>query len=227
MARPTKLTPEVQERLLKALRAGNYLSTAARFAGIHPATLHRWLERGDPAGTRPTDLPYRQFAEQVERAIAEAEVRDVTLISKAAETDWRAAAWRLARRYPKQWGDSTRRQDGANEAASADGQRWHTAIARLKELPNDQLEQLARSLGIEQSRAEHQPMQPPSLLPLCQAIWDELYERKVPLNAEDHSNWAHQLLQTLSAGTDRDLADLEAARDEIAARRGLPPRPGG
>jgi len=103
MARPSKLTSEVEERILKALRAGNYASTAARFAGIDPATYYRWLERGDPSGRRRDDVPYRRFAERVQQASAEAEIRDVTLISKAAENDWRAAGWRLSHRHPERW----------------------------------------------------------------------------------------------------------------------------
>ena len=106
MARPTKLTPEVEALILKALKAGNFRSTAARLAGVRPATLHRWLERGDPAGTRKADRPYRDFAEKVDQAMAEAEARDVTLISKAANEDWRAAAWRLTRANSGHWGQT-------------------------------------------------------------------------------------------------------------------------
>jgi transposase len=112
MARPSKLSPEVEQRILNALRAGNYASTAASYAGIHPATYYRWLERGDPSGHRRADLPYRKFAERVQQASAEAEIRDVTRISKAAETDWRAAGWRLSHRHPERWGRRTHdRQD--------------------------------------------------------------------------------------------------------------------
>ena len=51
VARPTKLTPAVAERILSAIRAGNFMEVAARYAGISPSTLYRWLERGDPDGT--------------------------------------------------------------------------------------------------------------------------------------------------------------------------------
>ena len=43
MARPTKLTPEVEERLIKALLAGSHIGIAARCAGVH------------------ADRPYRKF----------------------------------------------------------------------------------------------------------------------------------------------------------------------
>jgi len=59
MAGPTKLTPERSERILRAMRAGNYLEAAARSAGVHPSTVYRWLERGE----RDADGPYRDFSE--------------------------------------------------------------------------------------------------------------------------------------------------------------------
>jgi len=33
MGRPTKLTPEVQDKIVQAIRAGNFMSTAAAYAG--------------------------------------------------------------------------------------------------------------------------------------------------------------------------------------------------
>lgn len=61
MARPTKLTPETQERILKAVRAGNYAEASARSAGVAASTYYRWLDRG--AG-KP-DGPYRAFRDAV------------------------------------------------------------------------------------------------------------------------------------------------------------------
>jgi hypothetical protein len=46
----------------------------------------------------------REFSDAVERAVAEAEARDVALIARAAEKNWQAAAWRLERRAPARWG---------------------------------------------------------------------------------------------------------------------------
>lgn len=226
MARPTKLTPEVQERVVKALKAGNRLAAAARFAGIDPATLHRWRERGDPEGTEPAGGPYREFAAQVDQAIAEAEVRDVSIISKAAESDWRAAAWRLSRRHAEQWGNHTQRESntqGSGLPQHAPG----LGIGLLAELPDELLEQLAHALGIrEQRRANAGPNAQTALLSLPQAIWDELYKRKVPITSQDHQDWGHNLLQALASGSDVDASDLQMARDQVAKRHGLPPRPG-
>ena len=99
MARPTKLTPEIQARIVTAIRAGNYAEPAARSAGISPATYYRWLRRGERAASGI----YRDFYEQVRRAESEAEVHAVAVIRRAMGDDWRAAAHYLERRYPDRW----------------------------------------------------------------------------------------------------------------------------
>jgi transposase len=99
MARPTKLTPEVEERIVAAIRAGNYAEPAARSAGISPATYYRWLKRGEEASRGI----YRAFHDAVRRAEAEAEVHAVAVIRRAMGDDWRAAAHYLERRYPDRW----------------------------------------------------------------------------------------------------------------------------
>jgi hypothetical protein len=99
VARPTKLTPSVAERIVTAIRAGNYAEQAASAAGISPATYYRWMKAGEkaPHGHK------RDFYEAVKSAEAEAEVYAVAIIRKAMADDWRAAAHYLERRYPKRW----------------------------------------------------------------------------------------------------------------------------
>ena len=101
MGRPTKLTPEVQDKIVNALRGGNYQETAAQFAGIDEATFYRWMERG----ASEDEGIYCEFRKAVERAKSQAEVRDIALIDKAAQNgSWQAAAWKLERKFPQKWG---------------------------------------------------------------------------------------------------------------------------
>lgn len=105
MARPTKLTPEVEERIVRAIRAGNYPEVAAAHAGIHPATYYRWMERGELAGSAPEDDAFRRFRSEVERSLADAEAAEVGLIVQAARGgSWQAAAWLLEHRFAERWG---------------------------------------------------------------------------------------------------------------------------
>jgi hypothetical protein len=98
--RPSKLTPEVQEKIVTAIRAGNYAQVAAVYAGITERTYYRWMELGDQArGGR-----YLQFFQAVKAAEGEAEVRAVAIIQKKMTGDWRAAMAYLERKHPKRWG---------------------------------------------------------------------------------------------------------------------------
>jgi hypothetical protein len=100
MARPPiDLTPELQETVVGALRAGNYIETAAALVGIHQDTLREWVKKG-----RRGDPRYEEFAAAVAQAIASAEARDLAVIGKAAGEHWQAAAWRLERRFNDRWG---------------------------------------------------------------------------------------------------------------------------
>ena len=51
--RSTKLSPEVEEKILKAIRAGNYAAIAAEYAGISESTFYGWLRRGRKEGKGP------------------------------------------------------------------------------------------------------------------------------------------------------------------------------
>jgi hypothetical protein len=114
MSRTTKLTKEVQDKIVFALRAGNYQETAARYAGIDGATFYRWMSRG---AEEETGI-YSEFCEAVEKAKAEAEVRDVTLIDKAAKDgSWQAAAWKLERKFPNKWGRVNRTEISGPDGA--------------------------------------------------------------------------------------------------------------
>ena len=50
--RPTKLTYELQAKVCDALRAGNYIETAAAFAGIAKSTLYKLTQEGRLPGQK-------------------------------------------------------------------------------------------------------------------------------------------------------------------------------
>lgn len=132
MARPSKLEPDLQTRIVSLLRAGNYVETAVQACGITPRTHYDWMAKGelvgdvDPAelkgaaltaAARRLELPAKMTAaekrarlaalygyrEAVLNALAEAESIAVTHLAKAAKGDWRAAAWWLERAFPERF----------------------------------------------------------------------------------------------------------------------------
>jgi hypothetical protein len=110
-----KWTPEREAVLLQALRVGNYVETAAQYAGISKETYYNWLAYGE-AG-KP---PFKDFLDKVAEAHAHAEIASLTRIQKAAEDgNWFAAAWILERRFPERWArkDHLIHEGGGEDAA--------------------------------------------------------------------------------------------------------------
>lgn len=131
--RSTKLTPEVQQRVVEALRAGNYQDAAAGYAGISHTTFHNWLNRGKEEARRIADgekpkaseAIYVEFLDAVEKARSEAEVRNVMHIQRAAQDGtWQAAAWFLERSFPRKWGRKDR-----HEHTGQDGEAIQVSVS--------------------------------------------------------------------------------------------------
>lgn len=99
VGRPTKLSEEIETKIVAAIRGGNYMETAAAFAGISKDTLFAWLRDGE-RGKSPELI---KFSDSVKKALAESEVIPLSRISEAGKTNWQAEAWRLERRFPQRW----------------------------------------------------------------------------------------------------------------------------
>ncbi len=140
MARPTKLTPDVRDRIATMIRSGAYAEQAARAAGIAPSTYYSWLERGE-SGERP----FSEFSETIKTAEAKAEQQRVECIQDAAEAGtWQAAAWWLERRFPARWGRRSAEPPARSPAANVED--LDAEVERL-------LEQAAAAGAVIQSRA--------------------------------------------------------------------------
>jgi hypothetical protein len=139
------LEPELASRIITYIKAGSYLETAAAAAGVNRSTLHRWLKRGAEG-----EEPFAEFRNSVEGALAEAELRDLARIDRAAETQWQAAAWKLERRNPKKWGrtvDLSGTVDGAITLSNPPGETLKMSID-LSVLTPEELSAYEHSLAI-------------------------------------------------------------------------------
>jgi transposase len=107
-----KISEENIKKVCEIIKGGNYMETAASYVGIAKSTLYDWMKNGARCrerlenGERLNTLEklYAQFSSELEKSLAEAEVRDVLTIGKAAQDNWTAAAWRLERRNHERWG---------------------------------------------------------------------------------------------------------------------------
>ena len=87
----------MQAKIIREVKTGNYLVTAAKTVRIHPETLYRWLREGEAA----TSGPLRDFYLAVAEAKASVESRLVT--SWAKTKAWQGKRDFLARRFRKHW----------------------------------------------------------------------------------------------------------------------------
>ncbi|MCC9309109.1 hypothetical protein LN042_18820 [Kitasatospora sp. RB6PN24] len=91
--RRSALQPEVEKRLLDAVRAGVPLGDAAAMAGVHASTVYRWLERGEQEQqrlesgerARSGERMFREFRDRFMRARSEGKAQLVLLVRKAAQ----------------------------------------------------------------------------------------------------------------------------------------------
>ena len=133
--RPTKLTPSVQAAIVQAVSLGVPIKTAGSYVGVSEKSLTEWLARGQGRhSVRGSTKAYAAFAEAVEQARAQDEVRRIARLEQAArggqvifrkvqesvnaagevvkrvieerhtEPQWTADAWFLERSYPDRWG---------------------------------------------------------------------------------------------------------------------------
>lgn len=97
----TLLTKEVHALIVRMVRNGNYLETAAAAAGIQESTVQEWVRRGRISG----EEPYASFSRDIMAAEASKEDELLGRIESAGRSAecWQANAWILARRHPKRW----------------------------------------------------------------------------------------------------------------------------
>ena len=93
MARRTKYTPDVVQRVVQAIDMGATYDLAAAYAGVSPSTFYTWIQ------SKP------EFSEAIKSAEGRAAVKWLAKIEQAAsDGTWQAAAWKLERRYPHDYG---------------------------------------------------------------------------------------------------------------------------
>lgn len=157
--RVTKLTPELSKRICDAVRAGNYMSVAARFCGVSEGTVADWLARGrGDHPTRSASKIYVEFAQDVDAAEAGAEVAAVLHWRAAMPKDWHASEKWLIGRVPQRWaptqGDGQGRSAyagvnvniGIAGGSSSDGPTNVTLRAPLQTLLEDNPELIAGTM---------------------------------------------------------------------------------
>lgn len=106
--RKTKYTPETIAKLTEAIGRGATHQLACDYAGISRETFYEWLS------AKP------DFSDTVKAAEGSAAVDWLTVIDEAAKGGaWQAAAWKLERRYPQDYGRKVTEIQGKDGAPIA------------------------------------------------------------------------------------------------------------
>lgn|SRR5579859_20340 len=100
--RKPKLTPELQEEFIKALRSSWKYKTACDCCQITYSTFCLWMQKGKASAG-----PYRNFLTAVKKQRAENIRRAVARIQQASKKQWQAAAWLCERDQPEEWGQNS------------------------------------------------------------------------------------------------------------------------
>ena len=132
--RPPKLDKQREEQICQAIENGKSVTSAARMAGVHPATVYAWVDRGEDqeAGV------YADFHERFVRARGYGEDTYFNLVFQIAkdEGDTATLLSMLKQRYPESWGEVDR------------GEQSGGGIALYNEAPED-IDELIDALTAE------------------------------------------------------------------------------
>lgn len=109
---PPKIYKEgVTNRILWALSKGASYTIASGYGGIAYQTFREWMKRAESMlhleeeqlENHP-DKAYYDFYYNVKLVEAQAAMKWLEKIDDAAQIHWQAAAWKLERRYPNEYG---------------------------------------------------------------------------------------------------------------------------
>lgn len=102
--RPTKLIPETVGELCRIYKSMGNITDSARCCGLDVSTVMHWQQKGRiDLGEGKTTI-FSDFVQSLKNAEAEHKAELVAVIDKAARKGtWQAAAWRLERKWTKDY----------------------------------------------------------------------------------------------------------------------------
>ena len=135
---PSKLQkPGVKEKLLSAIAKGATHSLACSYAGIARQTLGEWIKKGEPLLFLHEeqievheDRIYYDFYCDLKRVEAYAAIKWLEKIDQAANVHWQAAAWKLERRHPEEYGKAEKVTKDTSEEEML--KKAKTEVSRLQ-----------------------------------------------------------------------------------------------
>lgn len=98
-----EVDPEVANVIVGLLQEGNFLETAASFAGADPQAVRRWIREGARDIKKGIESARATFSAACARAKSASEAADMRFIG--GSDDWKARAWKRKVLDPLRFGD--------------------------------------------------------------------------------------------------------------------------
>jgi|GEM_PF-2083673 transposase len=135
---PLKLQkPGVKEKILTALAKGATYTLACGYAGIAYQTFRDWMKKGEPLAHLfeeqiefHPDRIYYEFYCDVKRVESYAALKWLEKIDNAADVHWQAAAWKLERRHPSEYGRVN--NDVKDDSVDSSLEKARSEVTKLK-----------------------------------------------------------------------------------------------
>ena len=140
--KPKWKSNQARQDLLENLRFGMSVKAATSQAGIDESTYYRWIDSSE------------EWSMEVQAAIRFSEAKLLAKLDRCADMkeDWRAYAWRLSRRFPKEYGDQ--KQVDLNVAKQSDGSSEVMAMLKQVEALHGDNEPTSPPTGVESGDVE-------------------------------------------------------------------------
>lgn len=104
-----KINQKMIDKAYKYAQLGNKDKAIYTALGISETSYYDYLKKAETLSGKGSLSDYNklilEFSESIKKGRAEAEIRNLGLIQKAAKTTWQAAAWHLERSNPEDWGN--------------------------------------------------------------------------------------------------------------------------
>lgn len=127
----------VKEKFLAALAKGASYSICCGYAGIAYFTLRRWIKYAEAIADlheeqieKHPDREYFYFYCDIKRFESYAAIKWLEKIDKATDFHWQAAAWKLERRFPDDYGRYEK--ENKSDAEDSSLQKARDEVAKLK-----------------------------------------------------------------------------------------------
>lgn len=107
--------PERVKIFLEGIQLGQTVRDAAEFSNISTSIIYEWTARGEEDFDKGKKTIYSEFLEQYNRAKQQFIRNALFQIYQAGKKDWRAAAYLLKMRHPRDYSDRRDITDDSDE----------------------------------------------------------------------------------------------------------------